>query len=416
MQFHVLSFEGPDGYARAGGIASRIDGLTQALAALGFETHLWFVGDPDQPGHEQRGALHLHRWCQWISRHHPGGVYEGEEGKRADFARSLPPFLVREALLPHLFAGGEAVVLAEEWHTADAVLHLDWLLREAGVRDRAHVLWNANNVFGFDVIDWRTLDTSSVITTVSRYMKHRMREHGVDPIVIPNGLSPDAFEAPEAAAVRAFERRLAGRMVLAKVARFDPDKRWLGALEIVAALRAQGEKPLLLARGGAEAHGHEVLAAARATGLRVLERRATQPGPRGLLAQLEGLEHADVVDLRSPVDPEARRVLFQGADAVLANSGHEPFGLVGLETMAAGGIACTGCSGEDYAVPGRNALVLQTSDPREFVGLFRRLRANPGEERAIRRAGRATAREYAWAEVIRRQVLPRLDLLRPQAA
>jgi len=66
-------------------------------------------------------------------------------------------------------------------------------------------------------------------------------------------------------------------------------------------------------------------------------------------------------------------------------------------------------------VPGRNALVMQTADPLEFVGLFRRLRANPGEERAIRRAGRATAREYAWAEVIRRQVLPRLDLLRPQA-
>jgi hypothetical protein len=40
MQFHVLAFEGPDPYARAGGIASRVTGLTQALAAMGFETHL----------------------------------------------------------------------------------------------------------------------------------------------------------------------------------------------------------------------------------------------------------------------------------------------------------------------------------------------------------------------------------------
>ena len=109
-------------------------------------------------------------------------------------------------------------------------------------------------------------------------------------------------------------------------------------------------------------------------------------------------------------------MLLKAADAVLANSGHEPFGLVGLETMAAGGVACTGCSGEDYAVSGRNALVLQTTDPLEFVGMFRRLRANPGEEAAIRRAGRVTAREYAWTEVIRRQVLPRLDLLRVHAA
>ena len=84
--------------------------------------------------------------------------------------------------------------------------------------------------------------------------------------------------------------------------------------------------------------------------------------------------------------------------------------------MAAGGVACTGISGEDYAVPGRNALVLQTPDPREFVSLFARLRAHPGEERALRHAGRRTARTYAWAEVLRRQVLPRLDLLRAQTA
>jgi len=31
--------------------------------------------------------------------------------------------------------------------------------------------------------------------------------------------------------------------------------------------------------------------------------------------------------------------LYAAADAVLANSGKEPFGLVGLEVMAAGGIA-----------------------------------------------------------------------------
>jgi hypothetical protein len=36
VQFHVLSFEGPDPYAQAGGIASRITGLTQALAAAGL--------------------------------------------------------------------------------------------------------------------------------------------------------------------------------------------------------------------------------------------------------------------------------------------------------------------------------------------------------------------------------------------
>ena len=46
MQFHILSFEGPDAYARAGGIASRVTDLTEALVTAGFETHLWSVGEP----------------------------------------------------------------------------------------------------------------------------------------------------------------------------------------------------------------------------------------------------------------------------------------------------------------------------------------------------------------------------------
>ena len=200
MQFHILSFEGPDAYARAGGIASRITGLSETLAEAGFETHLWFVGAPHLPGHETRGQLQLHRWCQWISLYHPDGVYDGEEGKLADYAASLPPFLLRE-MLPHLQCGGRAVVLAEEWHTVDAVLHLDRLLRGIAVRHQVTIFWNANNTFSFERIAWDRLATAAVITTVSRYMKHLMWEHGVAPLVLPNGLTADALVPPDRAAV-----------------------------------------------------------------------------------------------------------------------------------------------------------------------------------------------------------------------
>ena len=44
MQFHLLSFEGPDAYARAGGLASRVSGLAEQLAQLGFETRPVLVG------------------------------------------------------------------------------------------------------------------------------------------------------------------------------------------------------------------------------------------------------------------------------------------------------------------------------------------------------------------------------------
>src|SRR5690606_38963050 len=135
LQFHILSFEGPDPYARAGGIASRITGLAHTLSQSGFETHLWFVGDPHLPGHEVNENLHLHRWCQWISEHHRGGVYDGEFAKADDYASSLPPYVVREHMYAHARSGGRIAVLAEEWHTAHAVLHLDWLLHRVGIRD-----------------------------------------------------------------------------------------------------------------------------------------------------------------------------------------------------------------------------------------------------------------------------------------
>jgi glycosyltransferase involved in cell wall biosynthesis len=338
------------------------------------------------------------------------GVYDGDDAKCSDYAASLAPFLCREVLLPHLRAGGRSLILAEEWQTAHAVLHLDGLLQREGLRPQVRILWNANNTFGFHQVPWKGLAGAALITTVSRYMKQRMQELDVEGIVIPNGLSPDAFDPPDRAVVAALRARFRGRTLLAKMARWHPDKRWLETLEAVDEMKRELWRPLLLARGGSEPHGDEVLRAAAARGLRVVDRAWTRPGAQGLLEALDDTERADVVNLRSYVDPDARRALFRSVDAVLANSHHEPFGLVGLEAMASGGVACTGSSGEDYAVPGHNAIVLQTGEPRELLTLFGRLRAHPHEARALRRAGRVTARRYAWSRVVRRNLLPRVGL------
>jgi len=411
IDFHVLSFEGPDDYSRAGGIASRVIGLTRALAESGLNTHIWFIGDPALPGHEVTGLLSLHRWCQWISHYHRGGVYDGEEGKWRDFAASLPPFLMSEFLLSRLGQpAARAVVLAEEWQTADAVLHLDGLLRRAGLRSRVALLWNANNVFGFERVDWARLARAATVTTVSRYMRHQMWRLGVDPLVIPNGISTEQLRPPDRATLAVFRQILRDRLVLCKVARWDPDKRWLLAVDTVAELKRLGWRPLLIARGGVEAHGAEVFARAAAAGLRVVERSVVGAGGRGLVHSLGGLQDADVVSLRSYLTSEQAAILYRGSAAVLVNSGREPFGLVGLEAMAAGGVVCIGGTGEDYAVPGWNALLLQTQNPCEFVSLLHRLLSNPVENRAIRSRARATAKRYTWAEIVRRDLLPRVAL------
>ena len=47
--FVSLCFEGPDVYATAGGLGTRVAEFTESLAQLGYETHLIFVGDPNKP-------------------------------------------------------------------------------------------------------------------------------------------------------------------------------------------------------------------------------------------------------------------------------------------------------------------------------------------------------------------------------
>ncbi|HME69461.1 MAG TPA: hypothetical protein VKM54_06285 [Myxococcota bacterium] len=92
-------------------------------------------------------------------------------------------------------------------------------------------------------------------------MKHLMAARGVQAVVIPNGLDPTALETPARSVVREVRRRVRGRTLLVKMGRFDPGKCWLDAIAIAADMKRLGWRPLLVARGGPERHGREVLAA-----------------------------------------------------------------------------------------------------------------------------------------------------------
>lgn len=330
--FVILSFEGPDQYSKAGGLGVRVAELSEALAERGYETHLLFVGDPSLPGHEihRDGTLHLHRWCQWISRYFPAGVYQGETEKLYDFNESVPRFILEEIVRPASNQGKIVAILGEEWHTAETVCRISDLLYFHGLRDSAIQFWNANNSYGFDLIDWSRLTYTNTITTVSRYMKHLMWDRNTDPLVIPNGIPSRAVAPVDEEAVVRVRATLAGDLLLFKIGRFDPDKRWVVAIEAAAKLKQMGLKLAFPLRGG-----------------------------------------------------------------------HEPFGLVGLEVMGAGGLAFTGSTGEDYTIPFENAVVLDTSDPGEIVGYLTYLRNHPAEREEIRRNGYRTAHTFLWANVIK---------------
>ena len=414
--FAVLCFEGPDRYSLAGGLGSRITGLTEALAAAGAETHLYFVGDPAQPGVERRHGdrLTLHRWSQWVSRYYPNGVYDGEVEKLYDYNETVPWSVLDEVVRPAAQADRHVFLLAEDWHTAEVLSRCSDILHGSGLRDRVTLVWNANNPMGFERVNWGRLAFTSNLTTVSRYMKHYMWGLGQNPMVIPNGIPASLLEPVSPEAPQALRQALGATPeapVFVKVARWDPDKRWVMAVHAVAQLRAQGARVRLLAKGGIEAHQAEVLGLAHHLGLHVADAYVPDgAGPAELSEALARVAGADIINIRGFLRQELLQTVYQAADAVLANSGMEPFGLVGLEAMAAGGLVFTGATGEDYARDLQNALVLETDDAGEIVRYWEQVRARPEVDARIRERARQTAAEYTWPAVIE-VLMHRLDYL-----
>jgi glycosyltransferase involved in cell wall biosynthesis len=243
------------------------------------------------------------------------------------------------------------------------------------------------------------LQRAAAVVTVSKYMKFELAQFGVPALVVPNGIPEQLLDGPPAELVALFRKALQGKPALVKVGRFDPDKNWLQAVDAVAELRGAGLAPQLVMRGGREPYANVVFAHVRARGLR-LERVEASGSDHEAVARALASSDAHVVHLQAFLDEPTLYALYAAADAVLANSGKEPFGLVGLEVMAAGGIPVCGATGEEYAEPFVNAIVCDTNDGRELAEY---LRAAYGDERAadrMRRAGYATANRYLWQNVL----------------
>jgi glycosyltransferase involved in cell wall biosynthesis len=404
--FVILSFEGPDVYSTAGGLGTRVSELSEALATQGYTTHLIFIGDPTKPSTELRvnGRLILKRWSQWVSKYYLNGVYDGEEQKLYDYSESVPYHIYEQIVRPAVEENKTVVIMGEDWHTADVICRTSDLLHWFGVRQKVLMLWNLNSLMSLHRINWGRLSFVATLSTVSKYMKHRMWSYGVNPLVIPNGIPARHLNSVDIGTVKRL-REIAHqddprRMFLFKIGRFDPDKRWMMAIEAVARLKHSGHPVTLFVRGGIEPHGTEVLSHAYNLGLEIRDVVAQRPNLEQCLDAMAKAGHADLYNLRFFLPEEFVRAIYTAADATLANSGHEPFGLVALEVMAAQGIAVTGSTGEDYAISFENAIVTETDDPDEIVGYLLHLRRHPEEQERIRSAGCQTAKQFLWDQVI----------------
>ena len=397
----LVAFEGPDRYSFVGGLATRMNDLAAALVDRGYTVRHLFVGDPNAPHVEERmdGRLILERWCQWISAYHPKDVYDGEDGKWRDFSRTVPPHLV-DVIAAAAARGQRTVVLFEDWQTADAAIATALGLTAREIRGSASLFWNANNTYGFGSVDFPTLERAATITAVSRFMRAEMTRLGLDPAVVPNGIAERWLAPVPPSDTRAMRGAFGDRPTFVKVARFDPDKRWLWAVDAVAALRAMGMRPRLVMRGSRADYADVVGARIRQRGLTVERLALRAEAPVADVAGAISASGADIAFLDFFLSERALRALYAAADGVLANSEKEPFGLVGLEVMACGGIAYVGRTGEDYAVPYGNCVVVQTEDPRELATHLGVLRSDAELAKRIRSDGKATAKRFAWPRIL----------------
>lgn len=98
----------------------------------------------------------------------------------------------------------------------------------------------------------------------------------------------------------------------------------------------------MLCRGGIEPHSLEVLNLAHALELSVIDVHGKPETALEVLDLIQQAGEGDIYNLKFQMTQEMLRPYYAAADVVLANSNHEPFGLLGLETMAAGGVVFTG--------------------------------------------------------------------------
>jgi glycosyltransferase involved in cell wall biosynthesis len=413
--FVVLSFEGPDAYSMAGGLGARLANLTQTLARMNFEVHHIFIGDPNLDGFEvrEKGRLMLHRWCQWISQYHPNGVYDGEEGKLHDFNESTPPFVVHELAAPAIAQGKLVVILGEEWHTAEAMSRISDLLYTKGLRNDAIMFWNANNTYGFERINWARLSYAVTITTVSKYMKHIIMGMGTNPLVIPNGLPRAILQEADSRQVARLRNLFAEKLVVSKVARWHPDKGWKSAVEAMGRLKQSGKKLVFLARGGIEPYGGNIIKRAQSIGLTVKDCSLVKDALNQHPSTMDGGEFeyyldavsracsGDMLNFEFSIPQSFLKLIYRASDIVLANSRHEPFGLVDLEAMATGAVVFTGSSGEDYSMHFVNAIVLDTFGAEEIEFYANYLEQDQKLIESIRKAARETARQFTWEKIVK---------------
>jgi len=274
------------------------------------------------------------------------------------------------------------------------------------------MFWNANEIYGFEQIDWDFLSRATTITVASEYMKQIMLKKGINPIVLPNGIPEVLLEPVDEAVVSQIKEALGAETIFTKVDRWRQDNGWKATVNAIHNLNRVGDSAKLLAHIGMESDRKKVAHEAKSLGM-VIENITSQidsnnsylnvMSENDLTRYSQALAKAstsDIFNFAFPIPPSLLKLLYRASDVVLASSGHDPFGLMGMEAMAAGAIVFTNRKAEGIAKHMGNAIVLDKYTAEEIQFYVSYLRMHPEKREMIRASARKTAEQWTYKEVV----------------
>lgn len=193
---------------------------------------------------------------------------------------------------------------------------------------------------------------------------------------LPNGVSPEKFTRESAFDWRTELKLAPGTKLLLNVSRIDYQKNQLLLLDLLAALRGEGEPAHLLLIGPVSADWY----------FRRLNERIDELSLRGCVTVIPGL----------PPDDPKLIAAYRQADVFLLPSNHEPFGIVVLEAWSAGlPVIASDAGGLGRLVrDGVNGVRFHAGSLDSLLDAWRRMSAVAGSVRAVGKE--EVAHNYDW--------------------
>jgi glycogen(starch) synthase len=376
MRVLILSWEYPPRIV--GGLGKHVHRLSVALAEQGHEVHVVTREHPDAPTEDERDGVHVLRAAEY-----PPIV---------EFSELVPWVLqfnlaVQERAARLLLGTDVDLVHAHDWLVAYAAAGLKNAFglplvatvhaTEYG-RHQGHLPGPMNKLI-HQIEWWLTYEARRVISC-SDYMCDQVREIFELPAakqdVIPNGVDLDDFVRPDGTDAFRAGHCAPGEKLIFYAGRLEYEK---GVQTVLEALPiVLGAQPVRFYVAGVGTHAEELQAHAARLGL------------------------GDRVHFLGFIGDEQLRMFYAAADLAVVPSLYEPFGMVALETMAAGTPCIAADTGglRELVVHEATGLRFTPGDPFSLAGMIARLLTDRRlDQRLTVDARRMLDDQFSWRTI-----------------